>query len=150
MKIVTKFFLILLITFYFSATIKAEPIKIYYKEKLIETMTVEQFQALIKGAKNYSEEIKAEKNNRIKIFLKDDPWNLIKDKKYVTYAYIYWYNENQEVIKKLELQIILKTSQEIPDKTLIDKILEIYKPTAYYCFPLSIILNLILIGVLAL
>ena len=150
MKKIIKFALILLLITFIPSIIFANSIEIYYKKQLIETMTISQFQALVKGADLYNEEIKAETNNRIKIFLEDDPWNLIQNGKYITYAYIYWYNENNEIIKSLKIQIKLKTSPDLPNNSIIDKILNIYKPISYYCFPFTVILNLILIGILAL
>jgi len=103
-------------------------------------MKVSELEEMVKASKFGKEILKAEKNNRVKVFLPEKTFILKKGKGKFKIM-ILWKNENSKVIKKLVLNE--KISIENPDEEgnkYLEKIEEYYIIIAKFGFPVILIL----------
>jgi outer membrane lipoprotein-sorting protein len=82
---------------------KEQNIKMYYNEILVGEMSINEFDTLLKSAQLYEKEIKAEKNNKVKIHLKESPYNITVGSKFSTEIYITWEDEKNNVFKQINI-----------------------------------------------
>jgi hypothetical protein len=87
-------------------------IYLVYDNKIVQTLTIEQFNILINSAGIYSNELDAEKNNRIKIELTKSPWTISIGDKFISNAIITWCDKKGKVIKKVIVEISIERNKD--------------------------------------
>ena len=144
MRFMVSLLLALLLSLVCIVIIHAEPmdtIQIVYQDTVVQEMTVEQFEELVKASEYQSKIITAEEAGRVKILLRDDPWSLEIDVDYETTAEIVWLDENGQKLKSVELDITLKRTT---DDSFWFTIQKIYVEVATYSFPALVVIIIIL------
>lgn len=116
------------------------------KDKIFDSMTLEEFKILLKAAKAYEAIDYCEKHQLLKVILEDDPWNIIIGKTYSTYINIVWNDKKGQVLKTLRL----KAEFNIPEEKGMVKWRIIYRDVAEIATPILIITNLICIIIIIL
>jgi len=115
---VKKIFCICIFIFIFSAITFAQKIPKNHigifddKYKLIDTIPIDEFKTLITAAKLYNEELKAENNKQIKIVVKEKQSTIKLGETYKADVIVTWYNEKNEIIKTLVLEVSIDTKKE--------------------------------------
>lgn len=148
-SLLTILLIIILPSFIFAKNpMQGEEVDIYYKNIYYGSLKKEHFVAMVKASNAYAELIEAEKEHRVVIILKDNPWEINTEGKiYTTDITIVWYNRKKEKVK----EIVLKAELEIPkDGSKMPVWRKIYRDVSEVGFPLSIILNILFITILAL
>jgi len=126
-----------------STKTDANLIYIYNEGTLVGTMTINEFRALVKDAKSYNEILKAEKEGRIKVVLKDNPWKLdLKGSVFTTYLTIYWKDTQGKQLKKVVIKITLDVPKEGKKMS---KLRVKYRDIAEVVAPTSLFLLILLI-----
>ena len=112
-------------------------ISIYYKGKVIDTMTKECFQAMVDSLEIQNRVALAEKGKEgysTKIELEHNPWQFTIGTKYKTNVTIVWLDNNKKEIKS----VIIQGTFEVRKENL-SKIRIIYRNISEYGFPAAII-----------
>ena len=86
---------------------KNNKVSIVYQGQVIQTLTVSQFTVLITSAGIYSEELSAEKKNRVYIRLTKSPWEITLGETFISDAIITWVDSKGKVIKTMTIEISL-------------------------------------------
>lgn len=120
-----------------------DTLQMVYKNELVGSLTVAEFKALLDASKNYSNLLRAESTERIKIELETSPW-VIKttDNTFETFANIIWYNDKAEQIKKVRFRIRLNKNNS---SWTVSKIDEFYTKASRVMFPTMSGISLVLI-----
>ncbi|MFA5174674.1 MAG: hypothetical protein WC438_05830 [Candidatus Pacearchaeota archaeon] len=110
-------------------------------------MTVKQFKTLTDASEQYSRLLDCENNKRIKIELKDNPWEIEQTaESFKTDATLIWLDKDNSILKKVTFQLVLNRKQN-KDWT-VSKIDELYTKTARVMFPTFTATTIVLIIVL--
>lgn len=117
----------------------------FYQGNEVGAMPIADFEAMIRGVKEYIEIMDAENNNRVKIDLKDNPWDFEIGDTFKTDIRITWITKDMKVTKELIIGLSMKAKKENYSNMLI-----LYRDVASWGFPISAVLNIILIVILAL
>lgn len=120
------------------------PIVFYYQGEQVGKMTPAQFSNLLRSASIYAELTEAEKDSRVKVLIKDAPWNISQSQTmYETQIKIQWLNKDKQVIKQLTMDVEL----EIPiDHEKYSEIRVIYRDVSEIGFPVAFLLLIVLVA----
>jgi len=125
----------------------SDKLQIMYKDVLAGEMTVKQFKTLTDASEQYSKLLDCENSKRIKIELKDNPWEIEQTaESFKTDATLIWLDKDNNILKKVTFQLVLNRKQN-KDWT-ISKIDELYTKTARVMFPTFTMTTIVLIIVL--
>jgi len=125
----------------------SDKLQITYKDALVGEMTVKQFKTLMDASEQYSKLLECENSKRIKIELKDNPWEIEQTaESFKTDATLIWLDKNNAILKKVTFQLVLNRKQN-KDWT-ISKIDEFYTKTSRVLFPTFTATTIVLIIVL--
>jgi len=124
----------------FSQTIPKNHIGIFYQEKFIGSMPLEEYEILVKSASIYQDELKAENNKRIKITVKENPYLIKFGETFTADVKIIWINEKQEIFKEMILENSLTLKKEN-----LHEIRILYRDISEIGFPISFLLLFIAI-----
>lgn len=122
-------------------------LQMYYKMDFVGQLTVKEFKTLLDSSENYSNLLKAENNQTVKIELETSPWEIKStDNTFETFANIIWYNDKGTALKKIRFRIRLNKNN---DSWTVSKIDSLYTKASRVMFPtmsvVSIVLFLLLI-----
>jgi hypothetical protein len=130
----------------FTGLLQASDLKIYQDNKLVGTMTVQQFESIVKGAEKYKEIIEAQKKDRIDIELLEPVRQTETDGEYATQIKISWKDEKNKEINFIKIYVVLNIDNDTADQLPQWKI--IYRDIASYSFPFVSSLFILLIIIL--
>jgi len=117
-------------------------ISIYYKGKVIDTMTKECFQAMVDSLEIQNRVTLAEKGKdgfSTKIELEHNPWKFAVGTKYKTNVTIVWLDNNKKEIKSVIIQATFEVRAEPMSKIRI-----MYRNICEYGFPAAIVVIVIM------
>lgn len=89
-----------------TGLLQAGDLKIYQNNKLVGTMTVQQFESIVKGAEKYKEIIEAQKKDRIDIELLEPVTQTETDGEYATQIKISWKDEKNREINFIKIYVV--------------------------------------------
>ncbi len=151
MKKIFTIVILFICTFGFSDTYKKninkdqDYFEIYYQGKRLTIITVEQFKSMLHDARLYNIERDIEENNGVRIYLKDNPWNIETDQKtFKTEITLRWEDDKGQVIKEM----ILVAEFGIPEgsnRNVFPEWRRVYRNVSEVGFPVSVVLNVIFI-----
>ncbi len=130
----------------FTGLLQASDLKIYQDNKLVGTMTVQQFESIVKGAEKYKEIIDAQKKDRIDIEVLEPVKETKVPGEYATQIKISWKDEDNKEINFIKIYVVLNIDND--KSKLIPEWKIIYRDIASYSFPFTLSLLLLLIIIL--
>lgn len=136
--ILSTLFILLVLCNILKASDTKGIVDVYHNNKIQFSMTYDEFNLILQSANIYYKIIDAEKNNRVIIELKNNPWTL-SNQKYITEAYIVWLDKNNNQIKKITVEIKLNPAETKSFGN------EYYNMVSNVGFPIMTILVLLLI-----
>jgi hypothetical protein len=140
-------FIILCLIFWYSYVHCQEitdEVDIYHKGKYQFSLTYDEFNAILKSANNELKIIEAENAKRVIVELEDKDWALQNDI-IDTNITVKWIGDNQEILKSITLNLLIKTTESQTQILQANKLLKYYTETAKYGFPILLILVIIFI-----
>jgi len=122
---------------------KEDVISIYRGTEKIGELSLDEFEAIIKASSSYEKILEAEKEKRVYVFFKDNPWELKPGKSVNTEVYIIWKDKKETPLKK----VILKLTMEVPKEgQVMSKIRILYRDVAEIGFPVSVGILILVLG----
>lgn len=116
-------------------------VQVMWDGKVIGTYTKEQFSAIIDAADITNKLTLAEKNSKVFVVLKDNPWKVKLGSKFESSMQIIWKDEDNATLKTINIDMTLMTT---PD----GRAWLIYKDISAILFPVMTLVVLILLLVI--
>jgi len=136
--------LFLCTTSLFASNKKEDLVNIYFKNELVGSYTINQFESLILNNEFLKETMESEKHNRVIIELADDTFTFDSTNTYTGFIYVKWLkSDNVSVIKEIKLNVKLTLDKR--KMSFKDKIWNKYKDISTIGFPFSVIVVIILV-----
>lgn len=114
--------------------------ELFHDGEKVGKISIEGFEEMRKAAGIKKEEWEAEKEGRVEVSLKDDPWEVTIGEKFVTEVTIVWKNKDGKEIKTIVLEQEFTIKKETMSSFRI-----FYRDIAEIGFPIAIIIIIIII-----
>jgi hypothetical protein len=118
-----------------------DEVQVMWDGKVIGTYTKEQFIEILNAAEITNKLTIAEKNSKVFVVLKENPWKVKLGSKFESSMQIIWKDENNQTLKTISIDMTLQTT---PD----GKAWLIYKDISAVMFPVMTLVVLILLLVI--